>query len=71
METTDIKIKYDLAYEEKPVYMLDYKERVIRNRVSRLYNVVWSNHGERDATWEREDYLREVYPSFYNKCYVT
>jgi hypothetical protein len=26
--------------------------------------VVWSNHGERDATWEREDYLKDNYSAF-------
>jgi hypothetical protein len=33
-------------------------ERVTQSRVVKLYKVVWSNHGERDATWEREDYLK-------------
>ena len=28
---------------------------------------IWNNHSEQDATWEREDYLREVYPAFYEK----
>ena len=40
-------------------------ERVTRNKVTKFYKVVWNNHSEQDATWEREDYLREVYPSFY------
>jgi hypothetical protein len=26
---------------------------------------MWSNYSEWDATWEREDYQREVYPAFY------
>ena len=30
----------------------------------KFYKVVWNNHNEQDATWEREDYLREVYPAF-------
>jgi hypothetical protein len=50
-------LKYDLVYEEKPVTVLEVKERVTRNRVVKLYKVVWSNHSERDTTWEREDYL--------------
>jgi hypothetical protein len=57
VEARDIKLKLDLAYEEKPVQILDSKERVTQNRVIKFYKVMWSNHGERDATWEMEDYL--------------
>jgi hypothetical protein len=32
--------------------------------------VVWSNHGERDATWEREDYSKDNYFAFYEKWYA-
>jgi hypothetical protein len=60
-----IKLKSNLSYEEKPVYVLDTQERVTRSRVVKLYKVVWSNHGQHDATWEREDYLRDNYPNFY------
>ena len=67
VETTDIKIESDLAYEEKPVQLLDSKERVTQNRVIKFHKVMWSNHSEQDATWEREDYLRKVYPAFYEK----
>ena len=67
---TDIKVESDLAYEEKPIQLLDSKERVTQNRVIRFHKVTWSNHSERDATWEREDYLCEVYPAFYEKWQV-
>jgi hypothetical protein len=67
VKTRDIKIEPDLAYEEKLVQLLDSKERVTHNRVIKFHKVMWSNHSERDATWEREDYLHEVYPAFYEK----
>ena len=51
--------------EEKPVAVLDHKERVTRNRVVKFYKVLWSNHGEEDATWETDDYLKEVYKTFF------
>jgi hypothetical protein len=69
VEVRRIKLKFDLSYEEKPVYVLDTLERVTRSRVVKLYMVVWSNHGERDATWEREDYLKDNYSAFYEKWY--
>ena len=52
-------------YEEKPVAVLDRNERVTHNRVVKFYKVLWSNHGEEDATWEMEDYLKEVYKTFF------
>ena len=67
MEVRDIKLKSDLAYEEKPVQIIDSKDRVTRNRVIKFHKVIWNNHSEQDATWEQKDYLREVYPTFYEK----
>ena len=44
--------------------MLEEMERVTRSKVIKFYKVVWNNHSEQDATWEWEDYLREVYLPF-------
>jgi hypothetical protein len=49
VEVRHIKLKSDLNYEEKPVTVLEVKERVTQNRVVKLYKVVWSNHSECDA----------------------
>jgi len=59
------QVKVRLVYEEKPVAIIEHKERVTRNRVVKFYKVLWSNHGEEDATWEIEDYLKEVYKTFF------
>ena len=64
---TNIKLQSDFAYEEKPIRMLEEMQRVTRSKVIKFYKVVWNNHSEQDATWEREDYLREVYPAFYEE----
>jgi len=65
VEVRDVKLKSDLVYEEKPVAVIYCKEWVTHNRVVKFYKVLWSNHGEEDATWETEDYLREVYKTFF------
>jgi hypothetical protein len=39
--------------------------------VVKFYKVMWSNQGsEGDATWEREDYLREGYKEFNQQWYA-
>ena len=67
IEPTNIKLQFDLTYEEKPIRILKEMERVTRSKVIKFYKVVWNNHSEQDATWEQEDYLCEVYPAFYEK----
>ena len=66
-ETTNIKLQSDLTYEERPIQVLEEMERVTWSKVIKFYKVVWNNHGEQDAMWERDDYLCEVYPAFYEK----
>ena len=65
IESTSIKIQSDLTYEERPIKVLEEMERVTLSKVTKFYKVIWNNHSEQDAMWELEDYLREVYPSFY------
>ena len=64
---TNIKLQSDLTYEEKPIRVLEEMERVTWSKVIKFYKVVWNNHSEQDTMWEREDYLREVYPAFYEE----
>ena len=67
IEPTNIKLQSDLTYEEIPIRVLEEMKRVTWSKVIKFYKVVWNNHGEHDATWERVDYLCEVYPAFYEK----
>jgi hypothetical protein len=67
---SSIKVDQDLTYFERPMEILDTKDRVTRNKVVRQYKILWSNHGENDATWETEEYLRRVYPHFYQQRLV-
>ena len=54
-------MKSDLTYEERPVRVIDTRERVTRSHVVKFYKVMWSNQGsESDATWEWEDYLKDA-----------
>ena len=44
--------------------IVDHKTRVTRNLTSNFYKVQWSNHSEREATWETEEFLKTNYPEF-------
>ena len=65
IEPTSVKIQSDLTYEEKPIWVIEEMERVTRSKVVKFYKVVWNNYSEQDATWERNDFLRDAYPTFY------
>ena len=56
-----LQLEPNLVYPEHPIKIVDHKTRVTRNQISHFYKVQWSNHSEREATWEPEDFIR-------NKC---
>jgi hypothetical protein len=51
----DLDVKDDLTYKEHPVKILDTSEKV-----------QWSHHSEDEATWEREDELKEEFPQLFS-----
>ncbi|WVZ85146.1 hypothetical protein U9M48_032097 [Paspalum notatum var. saurae] len=57
-------IQPNLTYEEKPIKILDQKQRSARRRTINFYKVQWSNHSEEEATWEQEEFLQTKYPGF-------
>ncbi|WVZ83595.1 LOW QUALITY PROTEIN: hypothetical protein U9M48_030726 [Paspalum notatum var. saurae] len=64
MDPSQIQIELDLTYEERPIKILDQKQRTTRRRAINFYKVQWSNHSEEEATWEQEEYLQTKYPGF-------
>ncbi|XP_073019316.1 uncharacterized protein [Primulina eburnea] len=52
----------ELKYEEIPIRIVDSKDQVLRQRTIPYVKVQWSNHTEREATWELEEKMREQYP---------
>src|SRR6185312_14253335 len=57
IEMENVQLEPDLVYPEHPVKIVDYKTWVTRNQVSKFYKVQWSNHSEREATWETEEFV--------------
>jgi hypothetical protein len=62
----ELEVKDDLTYKEYPVKILDTSERATWSKVIRMCKVQWSHHSEDEATWEREDELKEKFPQLFS-----
>ena len=60
-----LELQQDLTYKEHPVRILDQAKRRTRQKAIKFLKVQWSLHSEDEASWEREDRLREEYPAFF------
>ncbi|XP_070668937.1 uncharacterized protein [Malus domestica] len=56
-----LEINPDLTYDEEPITILDWKDKVLRNKTVSLVKELWRNHSVEEATWETEDRMREMY----------
>ncbi|XP_058078643.1 uncharacterized protein LOC131226966 [Magnolia sinica] len=61
-----IELTDDASYTEEPIRILDHKEQVLRTKTIPLVKVLWSHHGEEEATWERESEVKDKYPHLFN-----
>lgn len=61
-----LKLGEDLIYEERPVQFLAREVKELHNRVIPYVKIQWSNHEERDTTWEPEAVMRESYPYLFD-----
>ena len=61
----EVQLESDLTYEEKPIKILESAERVTRTKTIKFCKVQWNHHTEEEATWEREDDLREDHPHLF------
>jgi hypothetical protein len=70
LHTDALDIQDTLEYKEHLIRILDKAEKETRSIVIPMCKVQWSNHTEREATWEKESELRMLYPYLF-KRYVT
>jgi hypothetical protein len=61
MALEELTIGKDLTYQEYLVKILDTSEKVTRNNRYKMCKVQWSNHTKDEATWEKEDQLKEEF----------
>ena len=62
VDIEELQLEPDLMYPKHPVKIVDFKTRVTRNQISKFYKVQWSNHSEREATWETEEFVQSKCP---------
>jgi hypothetical protein len=67
VQLENIEMGNDLSYKEYPIKILDTSKRVTRSKIIRMCKVHWSHHTEEEATWEREDELKEDFPQLFSK----
>ena len=65
IEHVEVPIQSDLTHIEQPIRILDSQVRQLRNRQIPQVKVLWRNQGVEEATWEREDEMREKYPHLF------
>nr|XP_027109290.1 uncharacterized protein LOC113729165 [Coffea arabica] len=65
LQPKNIDIDEALAYEKKPVKLLDRKVKELRNKRIPLVKVLWKNHGIEEATWKIEEEIRKKYPDLF------
>ena len=66
VEHVEIELQPDLSFEQRPVEILDRKDRVLKRKTIPLVRVAWSKDSPGDSTWEREDEMRERYPYLFD-----
>ncbi|KAM2483575.1 hypothetical protein ACFX1W_041194 [Malus domestica] len=60
-----LEINSDLTYDKELVTILDWKDKVMRNKTLRLVKVLWRNHSLEEATWETEERMKEMHPRLF------
>ena len=61
----DLEVQEDLTYIKKPNQILETSNGVTRRSTIRMCKVKWGHHSEEEATWEREDDLKDKYPELF------
>lgn len=55
----------DLFYEEKPVAILETREKVLQKKIVRVVKVLCEHYNQMEVTWEMEDKVKERYPHLF------
>ena len=59
-----LHIKLEVTYDEKPLRIIDQKDKKLRSRTILMVKVLWRSHAEGEATCELESALRDNIPTY-------
>jgi len=65
LQSDVVELKEDLSYPVQPVQILCKEEKQLRSKIIPLVKVLWRNQNMEEATWEREDDMRNKYPHLF------
>ena len=65
LQAQPLELKDDLSYEEEPIAIITREIKVLRTKIIPLVKVLWKHHGTEEATWEREEDMRNQYPHLF------
>jgi hypothetical protein len=65
LPTKDLEVREDLTYIEKPTHILETADRVTQRSTIWMCKVKWGHDLEEEATWERENDLKAMYPELF------
>jgi hypothetical protein len=60
-----LEIHEGLTYIEEPVKIVDKKDQVLRTKMIPIVQVLWHNHGVKEASWEAEHDMQSRYPHLF------
>jgi hypothetical protein len=60
-----IELTIDLNYDERPLQILEFGEKELRQKTIPLVKVLWSHRPVEDATWETEPEMKWLYPELF------
>jgi hypothetical protein len=65
LDHSELELRPDLSYTEQPVAVIGQSTKVLKGRSIPLVLVSWNRQAPGEATWEREDIIRERYPDLF------
>ncbi|XP_061367226.1 uncharacterized protein LOC133310327 [Gastrolobium bilobum] len=66
LQPEEIELRENLTYQVQPFQILERSVKQLRSKEIPLVKVLWIKKSAAEATWEREDDIRECYPELFN-----
>ncbi|XP_028782016.1 uncharacterized protein LOC114738160 [Neltuma alba] len=66
IKTEEVKLQDNLTYRGEPKWILDVKNKQLRNKTIRLVKIFWKGISLGDTTWETEEQMRYDYPYLFS-----